>query len=153
MAKQDTTVSAADLGFGDTFDLGSYYLDEDEKDAAIMDRTPFFITNIDYDTKNKFGERYILGLVLASDPTGDNRGWAMAATNAKRNEILDGIMVRMSRDNIKRIGPVFFLRRGRTVMFQPFEAADKLPESDPAPEREDDTPVQTTSDTDVDLPF
>lgn len=138
-------VSATDLGFGDVFDLGSYYLTEDEKNAAIESGAEFMITGIDYDTKNKFGERYILALQLASETDGDTRGWAIAATdqkgvvtNAKRNEILDAIMVKMSTEGIAKIGPIVFVRRGRTVMFQPAESKAQLPASDPAPVRADD---------------
>ena len=154
MAKNDApaTVSATDLGFGDMFDLGSYYLSEDEKNAAIESGAEFYINGVDYDTKNKFGERYILALTLASEDGGDTRGWAIAATdnkgvvtNAKRNAIIYAVMVKMSDEGIKRIGPIVFVRRGRTVMFQPAEAKGQLPASDPAPDRsEDDT---------EDLPF
>lgn len=146
MAKNDTnTVSAADLGFGSTFDLGSYYFDEDEKNAHIEQRTEFFITGIDYDRKNRFGERYILALEPVDGDHTDTRGWAIAATNkdgvvtnAKRNEVLDTIMIKMSTEDIKKVGPIVFVRRGRTVMFQPAESAANLPPSDPAPERDED---------------
>ena len=144
-SKQTATVSATDLGFGDVFDLGSYYLSEDEKNAAIDSGAQFFIVGIDYDAKNRYGERYILALSLASETDGDTRGWAMAATNekgvvtnAKRNEILDTIMNKMSLDGITKIGPIVFVRRGRTVMFQPAESAGSLPPSDPAPTRSED---------------
>lgn len=148
MAPKATTnqpVSATAMGFGNVFDLGSYYLDEDEKNAAIEDGTQFFITGIDYDTKNRFGERYILALEVAGLEDSDTRGWAIAATNekgivvnAKRNEIIDTIMNKMSAEGIKKVGPIVFIRRGRTVMFQPAESASDLPPSDPAPVREDE---------------
>lgn len=138
------TVSATELGFGDVFDLGSYYLSEDEKNAAIDSGASFFITGIDYDAKNRFGERYVLALQLASETDGDTRGWAIAATNekgevtnAKRNEIIDTIMTKMSTEGITKVGPIVFVRRGRTVMFQPAESAASLPPSDPAPVRDD----------------
>lgn len=144
-ANKTDAVSAADLGFGSTFDLGSYYLDEDEKNAAIDERTPFFITGVDYDTKNRFGERYILAVEPVGGDHTETRGWAIAATdkngvptNAKRNEIINAIMNRMSVEGIKKIGPIVFIRRGRTVMFQPAESAADLPPSDPAPERDED---------------
>ncbi len=150
------TVSATDLGFGEVFDLGSYYLTEDEKNAAIASGAEFYITGIDYDTKNKFGERFILALQLASETDGDTRGWAIAATdqkgvvtNAKRNEILEAIMVKMSVEKIAKIGPIVFVRRGRTVMFQPAESKGQLPASDPAPVREN----EASDDSLEDLPF
>lgn len=143
--KTPATVSATELGFGDVFDLGSYYLTEDEKNAAIDSGAEFFINGIDYDTKNKYGERYILALTLASEDGGDTRGWAIAATdqkgvvtNAKRNAILDAIMIKMSEESIAKVGPIVFVRRGRTVMFQPAESKAALPASDPAPDRSED---------------
>lgn len=122
-ATPSTSVSAASLGL--SFDLGSFFLDEDEKNDAIENATPFFITGIDYDEENQYGPRYVL-TVEASELGEDAipRGWSIAASNATRNKIIETIMVKMSQEHIKKVGPVVFGRRGRTVMFQPVEQVE-----------------------------
>lgn len=113
------SVSAAALGL--EFDLGSFFLDEDEKNDAIDTATPFYITSIDYDPENQYGPRYVLTVEASEAETPTPRGWSMAASNAKRNQIIDQIATVMSQQDIARVGPVVFERRGRTVMFRPIE--------------------------------
>lgn len=113
------TVSATALGL--EFDLGSFFLDEDEKNDAIDNETPFYLTGIDYDPENQYGPRYVLTLEASNADTPVARGWSMAASNANRNKIIDTIATHMSNDGIAKVGPIVFERRGRTVMFRPVE--------------------------------
>lgn len=114
------TVSAAALGL--EFDLGSFFLDEDEKNAAIDQETEFYITGIDYDEENQYGPRYILTVEAAGAETPVARGWSMAATNGARNNLINNIMNAMSNNGIRRVGPIVFFRKGRTIVFEPVES-------------------------------
>lgn len=115
------SVSAASLGL--EFDLGSFFLDEDEKNECIDNAQPFWLTAIDYDPENQYGARYVLTVEASNVDEPTRRGWAMAASNAKRNQIIEQIMKIMSQKNLAKVGPIVFERRGRTIMFRPIEDA------------------------------
>ncbi len=71
-----SALTLRDLGL--SFDSGTFFLGENEKDAIIEAAVPFMITGIDYDTENKFGARYILSLIPAAKLDAPVRGWSFS---------------------------------------------------------------------------
>ncbi len=140
----DTPVSASsaltlrDLGL--SFDSGTYFLSEDEKDAIIEAGVPFMITGIDFDTQNKFGDRYVLALVPAAKPDAPVRGWSFScvvpdgASDAARRGIeeraakLGALMAMQAESGGRYIGPITITqkKRFRTIHDASVEQADDL---------------------------
>jgi hypothetical protein len=134
------SMSLASLGV--SFDTASdYFLSKDEKedilaatvlneDGTVAEGIRFGVTQIDFETDAKFGDRYVLTVVPFDDPGAYSRGWQFEAneTNKQTGKLQRGVIARnatlsalaeaMSRSGTKLAGPICFVERGqfRTIV-------------------------------------